>query len=206
MKLNLNKKTVALIAAAAVVVLLLFCFGGPTVRGLITDIFKSAVGIEDTTPTPEENGLVTNPPDVTNAPTDTPAPTEEITAEPTPTDEPDNTPTPTNKPTNTPKPTKAPTPTQAAYKSYYFRNKTLLDQHFEKHGNSDGMHFKSAAEYEKAASDVINNPKALHKTEKDDGDYVYYVVETNEFVILSKDGYIRTYFLPSAGKAYYDRQ
>ena len=68
------------------------------------------------------------------------------------------------------------------------------------------MGFSSSQEYEKAASDVINNPKALSKIEKEDGDFVYYVEETNEFVILSTDGYIRTYFLPSQGKKYYDRQ
>jgi pyocin large subunit-like protein len=68
------------------------------------------------------------------------------------------------------------------------------------------MGFASAAEYEAAASAVINNPAALSKTEKEDGDYVYYVEATNEFVILSLDGYIRTYFYPSAGKAYYDRK
>ena len=89
-------------------------------------------------------------------------------------------------------------------KSYYFRSSKLLEQHFEKHGKEMG--FSSAKDYEKAASDVINNPKALNKTEKEDGDYVYYIEETNEFVILSTDGYIRTYFYPSAGKKYYDKQ
>ena len=88
--------------------------------------------------------------------------------------------------------------------NYTFRNSRLLNEHYEKHGIEMG--FASAAEYEAAASAVINNPAALSKTEKDDGDYVYYVEATNEFVILSKDDYIRTYFLPSAGKAYYDRQ
>ena len=92
----------------------------------------------------------------------------------------------------------------AAYVDYYFRSEKLLNQHYEKHGIEMG--FASAEEYEKAASDVINNPAALTKTEAEDGDYVYYVEETNEFVILSTDGYIRTYFLPSAGKSYYDRQ
>ena len=87
---------------------------------------------------------------------------------------------------------------------YYFRSNKLLTQHYEKHGIDMGFDSKEA--YEKAASDVINNPAALHKTEAEDGDYVYYVEETNEFVVLSKDGYIRTYFWPSAGKAYYDRQ
>ena len=63
-----------------------------------------------------------------------------------------------------------------------------------------------ASAYEKTASDVITNPKALFKTEAEDGDYVYYVEETNEFVVLSLDGFIRTYFLPSSGKKYFDRQ
>ncbi|MBQ3912792.1 MAG: hypothetical protein II694_07460 [Lachnospiraceae bacterium] len=90
------------------------------------------------------------------------------------------------------------------YITYKFRSKKLLDQHYDKHGKEIG--FKSAADYEKAASDVVNNPAALTKTEKEDGDYVYYVEDTNEFVIVSTDGYLRTYFLPSAGKSYYDRQ
>ena len=68
------------------------------------------------------------------------------------------------------------------------------------------MGFDSADEYEAAASAVVNNPEALHKIEKEDGDDVYYVEETNEFVVVSTDGYIRTYFLPSSGKRYYDRQ
>lgn len=87
---------------------------------------------------------------------------------------------------------------------YVFRSKKLLNDHYEKHGIEMG--FASAEDYEAAASAVINNPAALTKTEAEDGDYVYYVEETNEFVILSTDGYIRTYFYPSAGKAYYDRQ
>ena len=87
---------------------------------------------------------------------------------------------------------------------YRFRNNELLQSHFEKHGIDMG--FSNSAEYEKAASAVINNPEALTKTEKEDGDFVYYLEETNEFVILSKDGCIRTYFYPDAGKAYYDKQ
>ena len=47
---------------------------------------------------------------------------------------------------------------------------------------------------------------SLFKIEADDGDGVYYLEATNEFVILSTDGYIRTYFLPSSGRAYFDRQ
>ncbi len=85
-----------------------------------------------------------------------------------------------------------------------FRNKNLLDQHYEKHGKDMG--FSSAAEYEKAAAAVPANPAALHKTEKEDGDDVYYIEATNEFVVVSTDGYIRTYFLPDSGKRYFDKQ
>ncbi len=85
-----------------------------------------------------------------------------------------------------------------------FRSKKLLDQHYEKHGKDMG--FSSAAEYEKAAAAVPVNPAALHKIEKEDGDDVYYIEATNEFVVVSTDGYIRTYFLPDSGKRYFDKQ
>ena len=100
------------------------------------------------------------------------------------------------------------TTANADYVEYRFRNKKYLDQHFEKHGAefADDFGYKTAQEYEQGASDVINNEEALHKTEKDDGDYVYYIEATNEFVVLSKDGYIRTYFRPDSGKKYYDKQ
>lgn len=87
---------------------------------------------------------------------------------------------------------------------YYFRNDKLLTQHYEKHGIDMG--FDSKESYEAAASMVVTNPDSLHKTEADDGDDVYYLEETNEFVIVSTDGYIRTYFLPDGGKKYFDKQ
>lgn len=87
---------------------------------------------------------------------------------------------------------------------YKFRTKKLLDQHYEKHGIEMG--FESAQDYEESACEVANDPTALHKTEAEDGDDVYYIEATNEFVIISTDGYIRTYFLPSRGKAYFDSQ
>ena len=54
--------------------------------------------------------------------------------------------------------------------------------------------FHHQKEYETGASDVVNDPDSLHKTEKEDGDDVYYKEDTNEFVVVSTDGYIRTYF------------
>jgi pyocin large subunit-like protein len=68
------------------------------------------------------------------------------------------------------------------------------------------MGFSSAKEYEKAAAAVVANSSALHKKEAEDGDDVYYIESTNEFVIVSTDGYIRTYFNPDTGIAYYNRQ
>ncbi len=90
------------------------------------------------------------------------------------------------------------------YVEYRFRNSKLLNQHYDKHGREMG--FASAADYEKAACDVANDPSALHKTEKEDGDDIYYIEATNDFVVVSTDGYIRTYFWPDSGKKYYDKQ
>lgn len=105
-----------------------------------------------------------------------------------------NTETPSN---NTVKP-------DANQKKYTFRNANLLKEHYNKHGKDMG--FSSAAEYEAAASAVINDPRALHKFEKEDNDDVFYIKETKDFVILSTDGYIRTYFRPNSGMAYFERQ
>ena len=40
--------------------------------------------------------------------------------------------------------------------------------------------------------------------EAEDGDDVYYLESTREFVVVSRDGYIRTYYI--ADKDYFDRQ
>lgn len=85
-----------------------------------------------------------------------------------------------------------------------FRNEKLLNEHYQKHGIDMG--FTSALEYEAAAGRVVENSKSLHKTEAEDGDDVYYLESSNELVIVSTDGYIRTYFKPNDGIAYYNRQ
>lgn len=94
-----------------------------------------------------------------------------------------------------------------SYVEYHFRNQKLLNQHFEKHGGEfSEFNYLTAKDYEKGASDVINNPQALFKTEAEDGDGVYYIEQSNEFVILSTDGYIRTYFRPTRGIDYFNKQ
>ena len=85
-----------------------------------------------------------------------------------------------------------------------FRNEKLLEEHYEKHGIEMG--FDSPQAYEQAAAAVVANADVLYKTEAEDGDGVYYLEDTNEFVIVSTDGYIRTYFYPDDGINYFNRQ
>ena len=87
---------------------------------------------------------------------------------------------------------------------YEFYDEEHLQEHFEKH--RDEFDYSSAEEYEKGANRVIYTFGVLHKKEKEDNDDIYYRVNTNELVIVSSDGYIRTYFKPEDGMAYYDRQ
>lgn len=99
-----------------------------------------------------------------------------------------------------------PQPTTAAnvQAAIMFRSEELWKEHYEKHGKQMG--FESAEDYLAAANAVIQNPNALHKKEKEDGDDLYYVKSTKDFVVVSTDGYLRTFFRPEDGIAYYNRQ
>ena len=214
-----NKTVLSVVAAIAFLALVLFVksplydrlFGAQMPEESGQTLVELETTEAEKTPKPEKTAkpTATPKPEKTAKPTATPKP--EKTAKPTATPKPEKTAKPTAtpkpektaKPTATPKPEKTATPTPAA-SDLKFRSKKLLNEHYEKHGEEMG--FASAQEYEAAAAAVVANPNALHKTEKEDGDDVYYLEETNEFVIVSKDGYIRTYFLPSGGKKYYDRQ
>lgn len=87
---------------------------------------------------------------------------------------------------------------------YQFRKDEYLEEHFEKHGSE--FNYETAEEYLAGANRVLNSEGVLHKTEAEDGDDVYYLESTNELVVVSTDGYIRTYFKPSAGIDYFNRQ
>lgn len=96
--------------------------------------------------------------------------------------------------------------TQNLHREYSFRTKELLNSHYQKHGYEFGDISKE--EYLQKANALINsdNPELLIKNEKEDGDKIYYLESSNEFLVLSTDGYIRTYFKPAAGINYYNRQ
>lgn len=83
-----------------------------------------------------------------------------------------------------------------------FRTDEKLQQHFEKHGWETGC--STAEEYLAAANAVIANPDSLHKLQAEDGDDLYFLESTGEFVVVSPAGYIRTYYLTD--RNYFDRQ
>ena len=89
-------------------------------------------------------------------------------------------------------------------KSLEFRNDKIWEEHFLKHGNEFG--YSTKEEYLKGANEVINSQYSLHKLEAEDNDEIYYDEDKNEIVFVSSDGYIRTYFKPSEGINYYNRQ
>lgn len=144
---------------------------------------------------------VTKAPEVAEVPEETDAP--KATEEPVVTQEPKATatPQPTKEPVVTESPTQEP---EMELTNYWFRTKKLRDSHFEKHGIEMG--FETPEEYIEAANKVICNPNALHKLEAEDNDHVYFIEETNEFVVLSQDGYLRTYYIANGGIDYFNRQ
>ncbi|MFI3253407.1 MAG: zinc-ribbon domain containing protein [Eubacteriales bacterium] len=84
-----------------------------------------------------------------------------------------------------------------------FRSEEYLSEHFSKHGGLLGHYSKES--YLLAANNVIKSSSALKRTQSD-GDTAYYQESSNEFVVVSTDGYIRTYFKPTDGKEYFYRQ
>lgn len=92
----------------------------------------------------------------------------------------------------------------ATSQRYQFRTEEYLVEHFEKHGNE--FDYATKEEYLIGANNVISSNNTMHKEEAEDGDEIYYNADTNEFVIVAKDGYLRTYFKPEDGIEYFNRQ
>ncbi|MCR5503880.1 MAG: hypothetical protein K6F53_12820 [Lachnospiraceae bacterium] len=89
-----------------------------------------------------------------------------------------------------------------------FRNRQRFEEHYRKHV-IDQAEFGdiSEEEYMTLAQDLVDRPGDQVLSKKDsDGNTLFYDPDTNSFAVLSKDGYIRTFFKPAAGKKYYDRQ
>ncbi len=93
---------------------------------------------------------------------------------------------------------------------YYFRSQQQYEQHYDKHGHEFTPIFGEITmeEYLMYANALIQSEdeEILTKTEKEDGDFMYFRPSTEEFLVLSTDGYIRTYFIPTAGIDYWNRQ
>lgn len=77
-----------------------------------------------------------------------------------------------------------------------FRSDARLQDHFEKHGDEVGC--ATAEEYLARANAVVADPAARHKTQREDGDDVYFLDRTGEFVVVSSERLIRTYFITDA--------
>lgn len=89
-----------------------------------------------------------------------------------------------------------------------FRSVKLLDAHYEKHViKQKEFGDISKDEYLAGAQALITGKEADILSKKEaDGDLLFYREKTNEFAVLSKDGYIRTYFKPERGISYYEDQ
>ncbi len=191
-----------IMTAVAGIMLLLVVFFFLRQTGILSDVKdnpSTVAGLQTAGPTPE--GTVTSPPEETTTPSSELAAGDVQTEQPSTTPEAAVTNPPEEVTTPSPEPTAEAQPEEAVYT---FRSEKLLLDHYKKHGIDMG--FDSAEAYEAAANEVIHNPDALHKLEAEDGDDIYYLEETNEFVVVSTDGYIRTYFNPDKGIDYYNRQ
>ena len=83
-----------------------------------------------------------------------------------------------------------------------FYNMESMTEHYIKHGKETNC--RDMEEYLFKANYVIGNKSVISKTQKKDGDTAYFNTATNEFVVVAKAGYIRTYFIASL--TYYNKQ
>jgi filamentous hemagglutinin len=80
------------------------------------------------------------------------------------------------------------------------------EEHWEKHGG-EFPEFHTALEYERGALAFVTSPPpgTLTKT-NDRGDTLFYDPASNTFAVRDAQGEPRTFFRPSSGRAYWDRQ
>ncbi len=92
-----------------------------------------------------------------------------------------------------------------------FRTEDALSEHYQKHV-IDQNEFEefgdiSKEEYLQMAQLLLTSPgQAVSVKTEEDGDQLFYDYDANFFAVISADGYIRTFFRPSAGADYFERQ
>lgn len=82
-------------------------------------------------------------------------------------------------------------------------NKKTLQDHFNRHGSQVGCYTKEAyAAHAVKFANHVDKVNCVSFVDKNGSTYKYNIT-TNTFAIISKDGYVITYFKPSAGYDYY---
>ena len=81
--------------------------------------------------------------------------------------------------------------------------KRQLDSHFQKHGAALGHATK--ADYQRGARALVAGGPGIETHQRGD-DKLFFKESTGEFAVLSKRNVIRTYFRPSDGRRYWERQ
>ena len=89
-----------------------------------------------------------------------------------------------------------------------FRNKDRFEEHYQKHViNQAEFGDITKEEYLALAQELVDTPGSQVLTKNnDDGDTLFYDPDTNSFAVVSGDGYLRTFFKPSSGQKYFDKQ
>lgn len=103
------------------------------------------------------------------------------------------------------------TPLRLSSKLIDFRTTKLLDEHFDKHVVKQmefGPITKSAylAGARKLYNSIADGQIVLTKSRTSDKATMFYKTDTNEFLSVSHDGFIKTYFKPTDGLKYWERQ
>ena len=90
--------------------------------------------------------------------------------------------------------------------SHSFVSEELFKRHFAKHVSEFGD--ITAEEYLRHASAMSNMPVSddVVQLVRSDGSVSKYCFSTNEFVVTTSDGDIRTYFKPKEKEAYWDEE
>jgi hypothetical protein len=85
---------------------------------------------------------------------------------------------------------------------FAFKNTDELKEHFIKHGRESN--YKTPKKYLKTANKIIKSKNSLKKTEKEDGDTVYFNKKSGGIVFVSPKGFIRSFYISDID--YFKRQ